>query len=190
MSTSLYSDYGGRRVKWFFEYSCGRFGRRAFDFAFRPGGGRGRGTPPSFTSSKYPTPFDLLTLADPARPHLSVYSGSSWVAYADTAAFALPGNGKGCTGPAGPLILQPRIAAPVKAARATDVRCKFNSKLSYIGLFGTRGGGTPPAVRKAVAFEIIVRNGHVQGYRTALIATLDGAHRSLAYDRKRCRRSG
>jgi len=119
-----------------------------------------------------------------------VYSGKSWVAYADTAALALPGNGKGCTGPAGPLVLQPRIVAPVKATGATDLRCKFNSKFSYIGLFGTRGGGTAPAVRRAVAFEIIVKNGQVKGYRTALIATLGGARKSLAYDRQRCSRSG
>ena len=183
-------DYGGPRVNYFVEYSCGGFGRRSFAFAFRPAGGRGRGTPPSFTAAKYPLPFNPLTLADAARPHLSVYSGKSWVAYADTAALALPGNGKGCTGPAGPLVLQPRIVAPVKATGATDLRCKFNSKFSYIGLFGTRGGGTAPAVRRAVAFEIIVKNGQVKGYRTALIATLGGARKSLAYDRQRCSRSG
>ena len=183
-------DYGAARSPWFRGYWCGRSGRRAFGFGFRPAGGGGRRTPPSFTSAKYPNPFNPLTVADPARPHLSVYSGNAWVAYADTAALALPGNGKGCTGPIGPVGLQPRIAAPVKATRATDVACRFKSKFSYIGLFGTQGGGAPPTVRKAVAFEIIVKNGHVKGYRTALIATLGGARKSLAYDRKRCSRSG
>jgi hypothetical protein len=181
-------DYGGQRRQYFHEYHCGRFGRRSLDFAFRPAGGGGRRTPPSFTSAKYPMPFNPLTVADPARPHLSVYSGNSWVAYADTAALALPGNGKGCKGPAGPLVLHPRIAAPVKATRATHVACKFKSKFSYIGLFGTQGGGAPPTVRKAVAFEIIVKRGHVTGYRTALIANLAGAHPSLRYDPRRCAR--
>jgi hypothetical protein len=181
-------DYGGERSRYFFAYWCGRFGRRSFEFGFRPAGGGGGRTPPSFTSAKYPHPFNPLTVADPARPHLSVYSGTSWVAYADTDAFALPGNGKGCKGPAGPLVLHPRIAAPVKTTRANDVACRFKSKFSYVGLFGTRGGGAPPTVRRAVAFEIIVRNGQVKGYRTALIATLAGAHPSLRYDPGRCAR--
>jgi Bacterial Ig domain len=180
-------DYGGQLSRYFREYHCGRFGRRSFDFGFRPAGGGGRRTP-SFGSAKYPGPFDPLTVADPARPHLSVYYGNSWVAYADTAAFALPGNGHGCKGPAGPLVLHPHIAAPVKVTRARNVACRFKSKFSYVGLFGRQGGGAPPSVRKAVAFEIIVKHGHVKGYRTVLIATLAGAHPSLTYDRGRCAR--
>lgn len=181
-------DFSGPRSSYFREFHCGRFGRRSFDFAFRPAGGSGRRRPPSFTSAKYPAPFNPLTIADPARPHLSVYSRSSWVAYADTAAFALPGNGRGCKGPAGPLVLRPRIPAPTKVTRATDVSCRFKSKFSYVGLFGRQGGGAPPAVRRAVAFEIIVKRGHVRGYRTVLIATLAAGHPSLRYDRRRCAR--
>jgi hypothetical protein len=184
-------DFSGPRSgpgsRYFHEYHCGRFGRRSFDFAFRPAGGGGRRTP-SFASAKYPKPFNPLTVADPARPHLSVYSGNSWVAYADTAAFALPGDGGGCRGPAGPLVLRPRIAGPVKVTRATDVACRFKSRFSYIGLFGTLGGGAPPTVRRAVAFEIIVKGGHVKGYRTVLIATLAGVHPAVRYDRRRCAR--
>ena len=181
-------DFSGGRGPWFHEYHCGRFGRRSFDYAFRPAGRDGGHTPASFTSARYPAPFNPLTLADPARPHMSIYHGNAWVAYADTGAFALPGDGRGCRGPAGPLVLHPRIAAPVKVTRATDVACKFRSKFSYIGLFGTRGGDEPPAVRKAVAFEIIVRRGHVRGYRTVLIAKLAGAHPWLRYDPRRCAR--
>jgi hypothetical protein len=181
-------DFSGPRGRYFREYHCGRFGRRSFDYDFRPAGGDSRLTPASFASPRYPAPFNLLTVADPARPHLSMSHRDAWVAFVDTDAFALPGNGRGCRGPAGPLVLHPRIAAPVRVARATEVGCRFESKFSYVGLFGTQGGGAPPTVRKAVAFEIVVRHGQLRGYRSVLIAKLSGAHPTLRYDRRRCAR--
>ena len=181
-------DYSGERSPYFYVLHCGRFGRRSFEFGFRPAGGTGRLTPPGFASAKYLAPFSVLTDADPARPHLSIYSGSSWLAYADTGAVAAPGNGRGCRGGVGPVGSLPRIASAVKSVRATDVACRFKSKFTYLGLFGTTGGGVPPTVRKAVVFEILVRRGQVRGYRTALIATLGGAHPSLKYDQRRCAR--
>ena len=181
-------DYSGKRNRYFRAFHCGRLGRRSFDFGFRPSGGSGRLTPPSFTSAKYLFPFSVFTAADPARPHLSVSSGNSWVAYLDTGAFAAPGTGKGCRGPVGPVGLRPRIADAVKSARATEVACRFKSRFTYIGLYGTRYGGVPPTVRKVIFFEIIVKRGRVKGYRTALIATLGDAHPSLPYDRRNCAR--
>jgi hypothetical protein len=181
-------DYSAARSPYFHAFHCGRFGRRSFEFGFRPAGGTGRLTPAGFASARYPSPFSVLTDADPARPHLSIYSGNSWLAYADTGAFAVPGNGKGCRGPVGPLGSLPRIAAPVKSVRASTLGCRFKSKFSYVGLYGTQFGGVPPTVRKAVVFEILVKRGHVKGYRTALTATLGGAHPSLKYDPRRCAR--
>ena len=76
----------------------------------------------------------------------------------------------------------------MKSARATDVACRFKSRFSYIGLYGTQYGGVPPTVRKAVFFEIIVKRGRVKGYRIALIATLAGVHPTLKYDPRQCAR--
>ena len=137
-------DYSGDRSRYFRAFHCGRFGRRSFEFGFRPAGGSGGLTPAGFASAKYLPPFGVLTDADPARPHLSIYSGDSWLAYADTGALAAPGNGRGCRGPVGPLGSLPRIASAVKSVRATTVACRFKSKFTYVGLYGTLFGGVPP----------------------------------------------
>jgi hypothetical protein len=180
-------DFSGARRPFFFAYHCGRFGRRSYHFGFSPTGGGDPGAPPDLATARYPMPFNPLTSADPGRPHVSIVARDTWVAYADTAAFAVPGDGRGCRGPVGPLILRPRIAAPIRVTHAADVACRFKSKFSYLALYGRTGGGVPPAVRRAVAFEIITRHGQVEGYRTVLIAKLAGG-RSLRYDPRRCAR--
>jgi hypothetical protein len=181
-------DFSGGLRPWFHKYPCGRHGRRSFSYDFRPAGGTGNGTAPSFTLAKYPFPFNPLTLADPARPHLTVVSGGAWRGYADTGSFARPGDGTGCGNAAGPLVLHPHVAHHASTTRAAVVKCTYNSKFSYVGLYGRQGGGKPPSVRKAVAFEIIVRHGQVKGYRTVLSAKLAGAHPTLTFDRTRCGR--
>ena len=70
-------DFSGKRNRYFRAFVCGRGGRRSFDFGFRPAGGSGRLTPPSFTSAKYLFPFSsLFADADAARPHLSISSAT------------------------------------------------------------------------------------------------------------------
>jgi hypothetical protein len=170
----------------FFDYHCPMAGSRAFVYAFRPKGG---GAPAAGTATSAVHPFDDATDAlDGASLDLTG-AGDAWRAWIGAHAFLAPKARPHCdiAGPAPPPAKQPRRSRRVATTHAATVRCTFQSKFGYVGVFGVRGV-TPPRVRRVVAHDFVIRHFHRHKQRTLLSARLSGGTPKLTYDRRACTR--
>jgi hypothetical protein len=89
-------------------------------------------------------------------------------------------------GPYLPPAKQPRRRNRVSTTKAATLRCRFQSKFGFIGVFGVTGAA-PARARRVIAHDFVIRHSnHAHNKRTILSARLSGGKPKLTYDRRAC----
>ena len=166
----------------FFLYHCPTGGSRTFEYAFRP---NGAGVPAGETGSV--GPFDSATDSF-GGASLSISSpGDVFRGWIAAHAFLTTKARPRCqlAGPYQPPAKQPRRRNRVATTKAATLRCRFQSKFGYVGVFGVEGAA-PARARRVIAHDFVIRHHHVHNERTLLSARLSGGKPKLTYDRRAC----